>query len=437
METTKREQNRRPRQTSFQGPARWTTAGIQPLVFYGLFISLSALGLYLQWEKHLGAAGRHPDYYWRAWLVSGPAALAFAAVVLFLDRHEREPWKLLLIAFLWGALGTRAILWPARDLLEQVRLGRVEHFVNKFRSDYIDKHGVEIPDDFVWGTEEGRARGIEETEGVVEVVIDQVERSSIGPFLEELSKAVILFLLFLLLPHEFDGVLDGILYGVLVGLGFAMVENVRYLFEAQADPAPGLCISQAFRKAVLNRIPGYPGHALLAGLSGAGLGLARTARREWQRWLAPPLGFALTVTAHMLWNSLDKPVENKLLPVFGPVVLLYLPLLVLTSQRESKALAHHLPPAGVTPYTRPDDIRRRWSRWRVLWRAFRDLGGRGFRHVSRLQRVLVEWAFVRWHVAEGHVAAIVDPEETEEHYKAQASILARAVNEIYAAQAKS
>jgi hypothetical protein len=40
-----------------------------------------------------------------------------------------------------------------------------------------------------------------------------------------------------------------------------------------------------------------------------------------------------------------------------------------------------------------------------------------------------EWAYVRWHIAEG-----VDPEETEEHYKAQVSTLARAVNEIRAAQ---
>jgi hypothetical protein len=142
--------------------------------------------------------------------------------------------------------------------------------------------------------------------------------------------------------------------------------------------------------------------------------------------------------AHMLWNSLpDDAVEYKMLVVFGPVILLYLPLLLLTGQRESRVLACHLPLAGVTPNTRPDDVKRRWSRCQALWRAFRDLGGQGFHYVSRLQRVLVEWAFVRWRIAEGHVAEDDDPEETEGYYKVQASVLAKTVNDIHAAQAKS
>jgi RsiW-degrading membrane proteinase PrsW (M82 family) len=294
MDSIRREMKRRPGRTFFRGPARWTTTGINPLIFYGLFIGLSALGLYLQLDKHLGAAtGKYAAFYRRAWLVSCLVALVLAAVVLFLDRYEREPWKLLLVAFVWGAVGSRAILWPAGSILEQLRHDRIEHHVNKTVRTYIKEHSIEIPKDLIWGTEADRARGIEETEGVVEVVINQVERSSIGPFLEELSKAFILFFLFLLLPHEFDGVLDGLLYGVLVGLGFAMVENVRYFFELQVELARGVSYVESFGEAVILRLPGYPGHALLAGLSGVGLGLAQTARRELQRWLAPPLGFAL------------------------------------------------------------------------------------------------------------------------------------------------
>ena len=55
------------------------------------------------------------------------------------------------------------------------------------------------------------------------------DTSVTGPFLEELSKGFVLFLLFLMLPNEFDGLLDGLIYGALVGIGFAMVENVKYL----------------------------------------------------------------------------------------------------------------------------------------------------------------------------------------------------------------
>jgi hypothetical protein len=49
---------------------------------------------------------------------------------------------------------------------------------------------------------------------------------------------------------------------------------------------------------------GLAGHAMFSGIFGAALGFARAARRQWLRYLAPLVGFALAVLAHAWNNSL-------------------------------------------------------------------------------------------------------------------------------------
>ena len=481
-----------------KGPARWTSANIHPAVFYGVFAGLSLLGLCLVLNRHFPwATGEHPRFYWSSWAAAGPAALIFSAVILWLDRYEREPWRLLLVAFLWGGLGTRAILHPTVRFLRELRVAPIAQKVGEFQGNYAQAHRVsipagvvsgvmsvtleaaevgeldeaqtqyiwdevtdyvrayrrshppDIPPTFVWGEEIELEGEVKERPGVVNVTEGAIEASEVGPFLEEMSKAVVLFFILLLLPHEFDGVLDGLVYGALVGLGFAMVENVQYLYKVQVNPADGLTACEAFLSTATIRIffHGLTGHAMYTGLTGAGLGLARTQRRRWLRWSGPPLLFGLAVLAHMLWNSLPTPewwehtfIDDsgfaevavgsftRLLLISGPFLAVLLYILLANRQRERKALADFEPSAGITPYTRTDILLHRPQRLGAQWRAFREQGLAGWRTSVRLQRILIEWALVRQRWAEGHVAEGLDVQQIECRYQDRATALARMLN---------
>ena len=108
--------------------------------------------------------------------------LVYALVVWWLDRHEKEPLPLLVVAFVWGAI-------PA------VILALVLEIAAGFPLQQI--------------VATAQAREI-------------TTASLIAPIVEECVKAIILVVLFLAYKREFDNVLDGVVYGAMVGLGFAL-----------------------------------------------------------------------------------------------------------------------------------------------------------------------------------------------------------------------
>src|SRR4051812_38039594 len=96
--------------------------------------------------------------------------LFYALFIWWLDRHEKEPVPLLLVAFLWGAIPAIILalvleIW-AGNTLEQI---------------VTSEAGREI-----------------------------TSASVLAPFIEELVKAIILIILFLAFKREFDNVLDGV-----------------------------------------------------------------------------------------------------------------------------------------------------------------------------------------------------------------------------------
>lgn len=77
---------------------------------------------------------------------------------------------------------------------------------------------------------------------------------------EELAKLIMLWLLLRKNPH-FDEKFDGIVYAVCIGMGFAGIENVVYLFGGIED---GSWISMGISRALFS----IPGHFLFAVLMG-------------------------------------------------------------------------------------------------------------------------------------------------------------------------
>ena len=124
-------------------------------------------------------------------------------------------------------------------------------------------------------------------------------------FPEELCKFIILFLL-IWRNKNFNEYMDGIVYATFVGLGFACIENILYVFENG--------IGTAIMRALLS----VPGHFLFGVIMGYFLSLAKFNKERRGTYLLLSL-FAAAV-AHGLFDWLlmvtDKLPEGFFIPIF-------------------------------------------------------------------------------------------------------------------------
>lgn len=305
-----------------------------------------------------------PEVRATAWATAFLAALVYAGIVVFIDRNEKEPWRMLLVSFLWGAIISATIA----GLLNGIARSRL---------------GVSF---------------------------------SVAPFTEELTKGAVLFLIFRYASEEFDDALDGIIYGALVGIGFAMTENAAYFMSKSPSPeiVEQMRTFQFFLRVVLK---GLAGHATYTAITGLGLGLSRGRSRRWLKIMLPMLGLAIAVLAHALWNS--GTVRNMLDLTFiqeGPWrVAAYVALIngpffvgvmiaVLLSWRQeahviAEQLADELDPDD--PYTAPEMMYKVRDRFRTRWRTLWTRGVHTWRTLGKLQQAWIELAFCKWRGREG------------------------------------
>jgi RsiW-degrading membrane proteinase PrsW (M82 family) len=151
-----------------------------------------------------------------------------AAIALFIylkDKHEPEPFSLLLLCFLYGSLSTIVTLlisWPVSMVL------------------------LTKPDD----------------------VVDQFFNAFFKvALIEEFSK--FLFVRFILYYNKnFNEPFDGIVYAVMVSMGFATIENIIYVFQ------------YGFATGILRMFSAVPAHGAFAVLMGYFLGKAKFTHRK-------------------------------------------------------------------------------------------------------------------------------------------------------------
>jgi RsiW-degrading membrane proteinase PrsW (M82 family) len=184
--------------------------------------------------------------------------VAYALILWWFDRYEKEPLGLLLAAFLWGAVP--AVIF---SLITEVVL--------------------DIPISYF----------------VEPVAADLIGAAVIAPVAEEVFKGTALVLLLLFFRSEIDSPLDGIIYGGLVGFGFAAVENVLYFSVEALESGPGAVVLLAVLRAFIFGL----NHALFTGLVGLGLALARTVRSPWIKIGAPVVGLLAGMAAHGIHNG--------------------------------------------------------------------------------------------------------------------------------------
>ena len=311
--------------------------------------------------------------------ISALACLPTTAFGLFvvrrLDRNEKEPWRLVLVAFAWGAIvATSMVIWG----------------------------------ESLWGA-------IAERTLVPGPGLDASNAFSAG-LLEELAKGIAVLLLFLVMRNEFDDVVDGIVYGAAVGLGFNFMESIAYMTNLYAifspEGAGGYAAGfQWYARQVLGL---FFGHATYTALIGAGIGIARQLPGRREKVIAIASGFLVAIAAHFSWDAWLAffPVEGSVLGLVeihlrtlimtGPFTAAVVALLLSGIQIEARALADQLrkEAAEGSGAILPPDVDVLSSPWRRLTERMRALGKGGLRAylaLARLQTAQLDLAMERWH----------------------------------------
>lgn len=337
------------------------------LSFAGLIGVLTLLVLGLD----MGAVGFHVTM-----LLAFLPVPVYVMLVLWLDRIEREPWYLLLAAFLHGA--TFATCFGGLVNATFARLF-------------------------------GEAAAI----------------TLSAPVFEELFKGLFLLGFFLLRRDEFDGVLDGVIYASMVGLGFACVENLEYYGRALKEG-----VGSAGVVWVVRGVFSPFAHPLFTSMTGIGFGLALKMKNPGLRVLLPLVGYAVAVVLHMAWNGSAMVggfggFAGAYLLIFVPTFVGLILLALYSINRETQIIRDHLlhelaagrlsnadyQSVGTLPARRADLL------------AAQRFGGKALRKLrQRFHQEISDLAFYRYRVAHGIHPH--DPHLEAEHLRVLAEVAA-------------
>jgi RsiW-degrading membrane proteinase PrsW (M82 family) len=309
----------------------------------------------------------------------------YLAAVLWIDRFEPEPVRMIVLTFAWGATiacFVALVLNTAGEVIVAEQLG----------------------------TEASEIYG----------------SSFSAPVVEELAKAAVLFGIFWWKRDEFNGVIDGIVYAALVGLGFAMTENVLYYGRGAAEEG----IVGAVVTFVVRGLMSPFAHPLFTAMTGIGLGLAVGARSRGFRVAAPLVGLGAAIALHSVWNTAAG--AGLFLGVYVlimvPVFFALWGVIALGLRREARVIAAHL--RGLLPEQEVAAL----SSLRARRHARREAARRGGRPAKRamadLQQVAAELAFHREHTRNGVVRADRGAQARESALLARMAIRRRELSQL-------
>ena len=192
-------------------------------------------------------------------------AVGIVTLIALIDRYEREPWYLLLSAFLWGAI----IAIPPALFIEN----SLNHWITLLPANLLPRMWGDLTQSALFGLNAG--------------------------ITEEAVKGAGLLALLFIVRDRFENITDGILYGAVIGAGFAMTENIVYFVTADSS-------RKALVFLIIGRvILGWLGHSTFTACFGAALGYMREGRAGFRPWLPPLVGFVAAVFLHSLFDFVD------------------------------------------------------------------------------------------------------------------------------------
>lgn len=234
----------------------------------------------------------------------------------------------------------------------------------------------------------------------------------VAPFVEESTKATVLFGIAILMRYQVVSRISGIALAGLSGVGFAFVENILYYGRAyryaaqtfgQVDPLTALQ-SLAFLRGLVTCF----GHPLFTAMAGIGLAIGIRHKSKVVRIVAPVAGFCAAAFLHMAFNATATLVSGPTLMFmyFGvalPMVVAMIIFVVRQVFRESRLIRERLVDyhrLGWLMDVEPVAASRVRTRLRALWHAL-FLGLGPFVDTVRAQRTLTELAYLRDAITRG------------------------------------
>lgn len=270
----------------------------------------------------------------------------YLVTVLALDRFEREPPHLLLLAFVWGATGAIAIA--------------------------LFMHGVALG------------------AGAPQFFMAYLS----APVFEEGAKAVVLVALYKRKRREFDGIVDGVVYASMAGLGFAATENILYYSDAYLQGYDRLQATW-----IVRGLMAPFAHPFFTSAMGIGLGIARYSRRDAVRIIAPAGGFFVSVWLHTLWNASAPSYFLAVYVLFMvPAFLLVIAILLASLLMEGRLIRQFLEPDVAEGRLTPADLRQLATlrgRWASNCGALVHGGLATWRRRRDAQQAAADLAFLR------------------------------------------
>ena len=233
----------------------------------------------------------------------------------------------------------------------------------------------------------------------------------VAPFVEEATKATILFLIAMALRHRLVTRLQGVALAGLSGAGFAFTENILYYSRAivyssatieAGDPEAALA-----EIVLLRGLKTAFGHPLFTVLAGIALVIGLRSASKTVRILAPVAGYLVAALAHMVFNFLASTgMDANWMAIIGWLVTLSVAFQivrqVLLEGHRHRDRLHDYASMGWLPPEAPAAFSRQRTRWHSLFNAI-SYGWRAWLATLGLQRTMSELVHVRDSLVRGLV----------------------------------
>lgn len=177
---------------------------------------------------------------------------AYLILIWRFDRYDREPIKLVLTSYFWGAVG--AILFSL-----------IGSFIFSALLSFLASS---------------------------EQQLNHLGTIVVAPVVEEITKGIFLFVI--IANRKFDNLTDGIVYGGAIGLGFGMTENFLYFISY------GTTISDWIAIVIIRTLFSAVMHCVATAIFGAFLGHAKFKGKN--KFLLSLAGLAIAIFIHFAWN---------------------------------------------------------------------------------------------------------------------------------------
>ncbi len=228
----------------------------------------------------------------------------------------------------------------------------------------------------------------------------------VAPFVEEASKATVLFWLAIVMRYQWVSRLSGVVLAGLSGAAFAFTENIlyygrayRYAARTFGQSPPLEALQELFQ---LRGLMTFFGHPLFTSMTGVGLAVALRSKSKIVRVVAPLAGFCAAAFLHMAFNTTASLVSGSnllliYLTVAVPLVIGLIVFIVRQLFREGRLIRERLGDYVRVGWLEADDpasMSRLRTRTRALWHALFISPG-ALWATLQMQRSVTELAYLR------------------------------------------